>query len=1037
MVVNIYLILNKLNVLKSGITRGGVTVSSGEWGKSMNAIAAGNFAKNSFFSSQMRCVSKNVRLMPLWRCNVSYSVVAIASVMFVGTNIASGANYSVSNEGELAAAIAQANLDGDPSSTITLTGNVDLANPAGLPAINKTLTIDIGSYKLTTSLDSNLNVAGGAELKFIGQHFGSGQLVKIGDGTVILSSSGSYNNPIVVNGGKLYIQDGALVTSGTAATGGLNVAHADNTQAAVVISGAGTELDVKKNAIWLAAGKGSTAALTIESGAALTIDNSVQAVVNNSTSRASLTVTGKGSRLESNGVIFGAGKGTVLIEDGGQIQSRGTVVIGGNAVGIATGGTTSVSVAGDGSTWTAAAKYYLVQGDLSINDGGVVQASQLFIGNHKDGTAVAVVSGKGARLVNTGSGAADLSLGTGGSGTVTVKNGGKVTTGNGTGIIKVATSVTGKGTLNIGGAEGEAAAEAGTIEASAIEFGAGAGTLNFNHIEKEYVFDIAVKGNGTINQIGSGRTSFNADQTAFTGITNIEDGILSVNGRLGGTMNVFGGRLQGIGTVGSTVLGMDGIIAPGNSIGTLTIDGNLEGKGGLVEIETVLGGDNSQTDRLVVTGDTSGTANLRVVNLGGAGAPTVEGIKIIEIGGKSDGVFSLQGNYPINGEQVVVGGAYAYRLVKNGVTDPADGDWYLRSELKPEVPVTPVDPGNTQPADPTKDPEPAKPLYQAGAPLYEVYPQVLQELNALPTLQQRVGNRYWTGENDQGLVVDGNNSIWGRAEGAHNRLEARKTTAGASHETDIWKLQAGIDGQFYESEAGKLIGSITGHYGKASADVTSVYGWGTIDTDAYGVGGTLTWYGDNGFYLDGQGQATWFDSDLFSGTAAMAEQGLANGNRGFGYAFSLETGKRTAITPGWTLTPQAQLVYSSVDFDSFDDSFNARVSLRSGDSLTGRLGLSADYEERWQGRDGLVSRANVYGIANLYYDFLDGTKVNLAGLNFVNDNDPLWGGVGLGGTYGWAGGKYALYGETLLKTSLSHPSDSLGVNGTVGLKVAF
>jgi fibronectin-binding autotransporter adhesin len=85
----------------------------------------------------------------------------------------------------------------------------------------------------------------------------------------------------------------------------------------------------------------------------------------------------------------------------------------------------------------------------------------------------------------------------------------------------------------------------------------------------------------------------------------------------------------------------------------------------------------------------------------------------------------------------------------------------------------------------------------------------------------------------------------------------------------------------------------------------------------------------------------------------------------------------------------------------------------------------------------LISSTSVYGIANLYYEFLDGARVSLAETGLSTENDRFWGGVGFGGTYSWSGGKYSLYGEGLLKTSLAHPSDSFGVNGTVGLKVSF
>ncbi|MGY2997274.1 outer membrane autotransporter protein [Mesorhizobium sp. URHB0026] len=105
---------------------------------------------------------------------------------------------------------------------------------------------------------------------------------------------------------------------------------------------------------------------------------------------------------------------------------------------------------------------------------------------------------------------------------------------------------------------------------------------------------------------------------------------------------------------------------------------------------------------LVIAGDTSGTGMLQVVNLGGGGAQTVEGIKIVDVGGVSNGSFSLKGNYTFEGDQAVVGGAYAYRLYQGGTSTPADGGWYLRSAL--------IDGGG-----------PGTPLYQAGAPLYEAY----------------------------------------------------------------------------------------------------------------------------------------------------------------------------------------------------------------------------------------------------------------------------------------------------------------------------
>ena len=537
-----------------------------------------------------------------------------------------------------------------------------------------------------------------------------------------------------------------------------------------------------------------------------------------------------------------------------------------------------------------------------------------------------------------------------------------------------------------------------------------------------------ISGDGSLTKQGDG-TLIVAGANTYTGSTNVLAGTLragaantfsaasAVDLAAGATLDL-GGYNQSIASFSNA-----GTLKFGTKPGTtLMIAGNYTGNDGLLILNTDLGGDDSATDRLVVTGDTSGNSTVNVNNLKGEGAPTVEGIKIIEIGGVSDGEFSLKGDYEIQGEQAVVAGAYAYQLYKNGKTNPTDGDWYLRSALKPKTvdPVTPT--------------SPSKPLYQAGAPLYEAYPQVLQALNGLSTLQQRVGDRYWATDENGGTSNTTRSSVWGRIEGAHNRLTPNSTTTLTSYDVDTYKMQAGLDGQFFDGDSGRLIGGLTAQYGKASADVWSVFGDGTIDTDGYGLGATLTWYGDNGIYVDGQVQANWFDSDLSSVTA---ERGMTDSNKGFGYALGMETGKRFAVAPGWTLTPQAQLIYSSIDFDSFNDGFGARVSLKDGDSLNGRLGLSADYRKSWQAANGLISSTNIYGIANLYYEFLDGARVNLAGTALSTENDRFWGGVGLGGTYSWSGGKYSLYGEGMLKTSLAHPSDSFGVNGTVGLKVSF
>jgi len=152
---------------------------------------------------------------------------------------------------------------------------------------------------------------------------------------------------------------------------------------------------------------------------------------------------------------------------------------------------------------------------------------------------------------------------------------------------------------------------------------------------------------------------------------------------------------------------------------------------------------------------------------------------------------------------------------------------------------------------------------------------------------------------------------------------------------------------------------------------------------------------------------------------------------------SLEAGRPYETGGSWTLTPQAQLVWSSVAFDSFTDPFGAHVSLDRAQSLKGRLGVSADYRNAWTGRDGRIARSSLYTIANVYYEFLEGTQVNVADTVFTSAGDWLWGGIGLGGTFNWANDRYALHGQVALDTSLANPARSFAVNATTAFTVTW
>ncbi|WP_430825421.1 autotransporter outer membrane beta-barrel domain-containing protein [Brevundimonas diminuta] len=597
--------------------------------------------------------------------------------------------------------------------------------------------------------------------------------------------------------------------------------------------------------------------------------------------------------------------------------------------------------------------------------------------------------------------------------------------------LKVSSVISGPGALTKQGAAGlilsadNAYAGGTTINAGILQLGDGGaagsikgdvvnnGQLYFNRSDA-FAFDGVLSGTGGVQQVGSGTTTLSADSRNLTGLSQVQNGVLAVNGVLGGTMRVVSGRLQGTGTVGATTLEAGGVIAPGNSIGTLTINGGYVGNGGLLQIETVLGDDASATDLLAITGPTSGATNVKVVNLGGAGAQTQDGIRIISVSGASNGVFTLQGDYVFQGDQAVVGGAYAYRLFQHSPSQPADGHWYLRSSLI----------------------EKPKPLYQPGTPIYENYPQALLGLNSLPTLQQRIGNRTWDDDSAAGTgAVTERRGVWSRVEGAYRDVSPRSSTTDSAFDQTFFKAHAGVDEIMSESTDGALVAGASVHYVHGKTNVRSVYGDGDIRTEGFGLAGALTWYGANGVYLDGQAQTTWYKSDLKS---RLVQQALSDRNHGFGYGVSVEGGKRFALNTDWSLTPQAQLAYSSVSFDTFTDVFDARVRQDRGESLQTRVGLALSREaSRRNAADGTLSRSHVYGIANLSYDAMGDSRVDVDHAYLASRHGRTAAEIGLGGSYNWNDDRYAVFGASTLGSNLKDFGDTYAVKAQIGFRMKW
>jgi outer membrane autotransporter protein len=203
-----------------------------------------------------------------------------------------------------------------------------------------------------------------------------------------------------------------------------------------------------------------------------------------------------------------------------------------------------------------------------------------------------------------------------GAGNVTLGSG-TLTTGNDNASTSFAGVISGAGGLTkIGGGTffltGNSTYTGGTtISAGTLQLGNGgaAGSILGNVLDNgafvfdrsdSYTFAGAISGNGTVLQIGPGTTILTGNST-YAGPTNVNAGILEVNGSLVSAVTVNnGGTLEGFGTIGGLSVMSGGAVLPGDAIGTLNVSGNVVFAAGstyLVEINAA-----GQGSKIAATG---------------------------------------------------------------------------------------------------------------------------------------------------------------------------------------------------------------------------------------------------------------------------------------------------------------------------------------------------------------------------------------------------------------------------------------------------
>ncbi|EAT8239840.1 fibronectin-binding autotransporter adhesin ShdA [Salmonella enterica subsp. enterica serovar Hiduddify] len=465
-----------------------------------------------------------------------------------------------------------------------------------------------------------------------------------------------------------------------------------------------------------------------------------------------------------------------------------------------------------------------------------------------------------------------------------------------------------------------------------------------------------LSGDGSIGEMGSQQAVNVASDATFGGsngttvngkVTN-EGTLVFGDSEETGAIFTLNGDLVNMGTMTSG----SSSSTPGN---TLYVDGNYTGNGGSLYLNTVLGDDDSATDKLVITGDASGTTDLYINGIGD-GAQTTNGIEVVDVGGVSTSdAFVLKNE--------VNAGLYTYRLYWN----ESDNDWYLASKAQSDdddsggddTPsdggddggnVTPPDDGgdggNVTPPDdggdggdvtPPDDGGDVAPQYRADIGAYMGNQWMARNLQ-MQTLYDREGSQYRN--------ADG--SVWARFKAG--KAESEAVSGNIDMDSNYSQFQLGGDILAWGNGQQSVTVGVMASYINADTDSTGNRGadgsqfTSSGNVDGYNLGVYATWFADaqthSGAYVDSWYQYGFYNNSVESGDAGSESyDSTAN-------AVSLETGYRydIALSNGNTvsLTPQAQVVWQNYSADSVKDNYGTRIDGQDGDSWTTRLGLRVD-----------------------------------------------------------------------------------------------
>jgi outer membrane autotransporter protein len=499
-----------------------------------------------------------------------------------------------------------------------------------------------------------------------------------------------------------------------------------------------------------------------------------------------------------------------------------------------------------------------------------------------------------------------------------------------------------------------------------------------------------LSGNITVAADGSAATlNFNNGSTYTGAMSNVTRSTLDASSRWNMTGNsTITQTLNNAGTVYFKNLGQT--LTTANYVGTA---------GSVISLETKLGDDNSTTDKLHVTGNTSGSTRLEIRNAGGTGAQTVNGINVVQVDGTS-AADSFTMAAPVQA------GAYEYTLKQGSALDA--NDWYLTSKI-----------GNSSGGN-SSGTTGTTTLYRPAVAAYVVAQTANTDatFDLMSSLHQRMGEQRGTSGAPQ---TWGKIFTAGQSNNGKNRFEYDQFSTGFQFGRDVWSnntSRAGVTLNYAYSDIDAR--------DSARAQANLAQNTGTIKSTALGLGGYFTQHMSNGMYVDVVGQANHITNKFNDSYSGQSKQ------KGWQAGLSTEIGKTVGNIGGWNVEPQAQLSYAYGNYKNFADAYST-IGNDNTNSLRGRLGVRLFKDLNISGQ-----AAQYYGIANIGHDFIKPKNVTLSdrtGSTTLNERfDSTYAEIGAG-VSGQVSKTTSLHADARYQRSFKGNKE--GAHLDVGVKVQF